>query len=426
MLYAIYLILLSLYILDKNEYGLIIQANNFTRILNWYVQISYHIVYILFTGYFLNFFKHFPSYLRKTRIYIYSLLALGLIFFAYTYTTKNVELYISYFTYVHVPLVVIGLAFGMYKILKVREPMVAFYIPGLIFYIVFSLYALHLTLNPSAGTTLSPISYLYIGILIETTVFAIGLGYQTQQFYANALRVEKELAQTQLALQQKLQIQLDQKSAESALNQLKVSSLQGQMNSHFIFNVLSGIKSYIIENNPKAAVSYLNKYAKLVREFLNGSNIASQSIAKEISTAQLYIELENMRLDYTLDIEMEIDDSINLNTVQIPTHILIPLIENAIWNGLYQVKYQKKLGLRVTQDKDSILVNIIDNGDYSNPKEKAKLNANFGKGMQLVEEKIASYNQVTNSQVSYVEKLQKDGGLHQIVIPQPSSFKIQL
>lgn len=395
--YSIYTFLLALFVFDKNNYTAQIPVNSFTKIFNWYLQVICHVVYYWFVLSFINYFQHYEKQKKTVLYYTYGILALGTLTFIYSVFNSNVDFYIDYFIFVHVPLSLLGIGIIIINTLRSNEPMNVFYIPGLIIYIIFSMAALYYTFNPNDVISFEPISFLYIAILAETTVFAIGLGYQTQKLYARTLRIEKELNQTQIELQEKLRSQLQQIDIENTINKLKVNSLQGQMNSHFIFNILNSIKSFIIENDQESAINFLNKYAKLMREYLKGSELEANDLADEIKTVELYIALENMRLNYSLDFEIDIENKINLNSLKIPTHILIPFVENAIWKGLFRKKGEKKLHLQIKNNEDKIIIEIKDNGDYNQSFASEKMRTNLVKSMEVVHAKIQTYNQSHHS-----------------------------
>lgn len=43
--------------------------------------------------------------------------------------------------------------------------------------------------------------------------------------------------------------------------------LHSQLNSHFIFNILNWVKAHISEKDVTKAVTYLNKFSKLMRQW---------------------------------------------------------------------------------------------------------------------------------------------------------------
>lgn len=59
------------------------------------------------------------------------------------------------------------------------------------------------------------------------------------------------------------------KNAEKIKRQiqnLRFEALSAQMNPHFMFNSLNSIQHFIIDNDRKASVRYLSKFAKLMRK----------------------------------------------------------------------------------------------------------------------------------------------------------------
>jgi len=82
---------------------------------------------------------------------------------------------------------------------------------------------------------------------------------------------------------------------DKALAELKLSSLRSQMNPHFIFNSLNSIKLYIINNEQKNAVYYLNKFSKLIRKILDTTRKKEIPLAEELETTELNISIKNIR-----------------------------------------------------------------------------------------------------------------------------------
>lgn len=109
--------------------------------------------------------------------------------------------------------------------------------------------------------------------------------------------------------------------------------LKSQMNPHFIFNSLNSIKLYIINNEKENTVYYLNKFAKLIRKILVVSNEKDISLADELDTMKLYMNIENIRFSNEIDFQINIDKDINLENIRIPSLILQPFLENSLWHG---------------------------------------------------------------------------------------------
>ena len=144
---------------------------------------------------------------------------------------------------------------------------------------------------------------------------------------------------------------------------LEQTMLRSQMNPHFLFNSLNSIKHYIINNEQKNAVHYLNKFSKLVRRILEASSARETTLSEELETVELYMNIENIRFSYEIDFQIHMDEQVDPDHVRIPSLILQPFLENALWHGLSSKKGTKKIDLFVErEDADKISIEIRDNG----------------------------------------------------------------
>ncbi len=151
---------------------------------------------------------------------------------------------------------------------------------------------------------------------------------------------------------------------EKQILTLEQDMLRSQMNPHFIFNSLNSIKLYIINNEKENAVYYLNKFSKFIRKILVASTEKEISLEDELDTMKLYMNIENIRFSNEIHFEINIDDGINIARIKVPTMILQPFLENALWHGLSSKKEDnKKITLNVYQiNEDFVTISIEDNG----------------------------------------------------------------
>ncbi len=154
---------------------------------------------------------------------------------------------------------------------------------------------------------------------------------------------------------------------------LEQDMLRSQMNPHFLFNSLNSIKLYIINNEQKNAVHYLNKFSKLVRKILEASSVKEIALADELETVELYMNIEDIRFSNEINFQVIIDEGIDPHLVKIPSLILQPFLENALWHGLSSKKGEKKIVLHVSEPQSgSIQISIADNGIGRAAAEKIK------------------------------------------------------
>jgi ligand-binding sensor domain-containing protein len=147
-----------------------------------------------------------------------------------------------------------------------------------------------------------------------------------------------------------------------AESQLK--ALQAQMNPHFIFNAINSIQKYVLNNQKEEAYNYLTKFSKLIRIVLQNSENQIISIKEEIELLQLYISIEKLRFDQQFKFELDIDTALESEHFFIPSMLLQPYVENAIWHGLVNLENERDPMLKITikLKNNFIKVSIEDNG----------------------------------------------------------------
>lgn len=183
---------------------------------------------------------------------------------------------------------------------------------------------------------------------------------------------------------------------EKKLLTLEQTMLRSQMNPHFLFNSLNSIKLYIINNEKKNAVHYLNKFSKLVRKILEASSLKEIPLAEELETVDLYMNIENIRFSNEINFSITIDKNLDTHTVKIPSLILQPFLENAIWHGLSPKKGEKNIALNVSTNTDGYIdISITDNGIGRAAAEKIKENKVLKRksvGISITKERLANFS----------------------------------
>ena len=177
---------------------------------------------------------------------------------------------------------------------------------------------------------------------------------------------------------------------------LEQDALRIQMNPHFVFNALNSIKLYIINNEQKNAVRYLNKFSKLIRNILESTTVKEVTVAEEFKTMNLYMSIENIRFSNEIIYEEKIGPNINLEVIKIPPLILQPFLENAIWHGLSSKKGVKKVMLSVNKISDEFIqIDIEDNGIGRKEAFRIKSNKTLNRksiGIDLTKERLANFS----------------------------------
>lgn len=432
--YGLYNILLLVYLIKYNPFfpTELVDAYINSRYIpfNWFIQVIYNSLLFFFYKELLDFKTYFPKY---TRILIKSLqvlmiFSLALVIFSIAAGKPS---YFSYFfNYGFIPLITVAVISALYHTLRLNYKLKYFIISGVLFYQVFAYIALKKSYDSISGV--DPILFFFIGIMIESTIFMLGLGYKVKLLYLEKINSQKIIIEEQHAnqllkenYQKELEIRLEEKiselkvalqkneaeklnsltvSFESEISLLKLDALRSQMNPHFIFNALNSIKAYLIDNNKEKAVYYLNKFAKLIRKILESSRTDSVTLDEELETIELYMNIENIRFDNAINFKVNCAGNVNLSSTKLPGMILQPFIENALWHGLMMKEGEKSITIDVTSIGNITNLSITDNGigrEKAKEKSDRKTFKKESLGIQFAQERLNYFNKKQDANYSF-------------------------
>ncbi len=189
------------------------------------------------------------------------------------------------------------------------------------------------------------------------------------------------------------------------MTEIEMQALRAQMNPHFIFNCINSIDGLIQSNDKYHATVYLNKFAKLLRNILDSSRQNTVTLAKDLETLQLYIDLEQLRNENKFTVQIEADESLLQDDYKVPPLIVQPYVENAIIHGLKnRPDNDGRLLIRIFHHQEHIEYLIEDNGvgrGYARKQHKSY-------GMQMSRDRIRFFNNEKKASVSVID-LKKNG-----------------
>ncbi|PQJ78387.1 sensor histidine kinase [Polaribacter porphyrae] len=164
----------------------------------------------------------------------------------------------------------------------------------------------------------------------------------------------------------KIQKQNDNKieklKRERYLITLEQKALQLQMNPHFIFNVLNGIKALGNSDKKEELNTTISQFSSLLRSLLNSSMKDTISLKDEIEYLTNYLELEK-RMN-TKDLQYYFHQNLNgidAEEILIPTMLLQPFIENSVKHA-FTNRDSGKINIYFTVKNYFIEFTIIDDG----------------------------------------------------------------
>ena len=178
-------------------------------------------------------------------------------------------------------------------------------------------------------------------------------------------------------------LKLDKQLAES-----ETAVLRLQMNPHFIFNSLNSIRSYIRLQDIKSADTYLEQFSVLIRKILDSSEKSYSTLYEEKELIEDYIQAESMRFEKSFDFDFFIDSQLDPDDVLLPTMILQPFVENAIWHGLLPKKEKGKIQVNAIKGEEGLIISIQDNG-VGREFHKGRTKTHESKGLEITQRRLA-------------------------------------
>jgi anti-sigma regulatory factor (Ser/Thr protein kinase) len=154
--------------------------------------------------------------------------------------------------------------------------------------------------------------------------------------------------------------------SERNLAELKLSVLASQVEPHFLFNTLTGVRSAMV-NDPERGfqmIDHLVDYLRATIPRLRSDGTSSvTSVESQLEIARAYLEVMRLRLQR---LSYSIDCPEHLRSAKMPPLMLISLVENAIKHGIEPKKGNVNVRIEVREhhheDQHRMSVSVTDDG----------------------------------------------------------------
>ncbi|MCF0068908.1 histidine kinase [Dyadobacter sp. CY261] len=195
------------------------------------------------------------------------------------------------------------------------------------------------------------------------------------------------------------------------LAESQLMALRAQMNPHFVFNCLNSIQECIVTEKYGEASKYLNKFSKLFRMVLNNSDRNLVTVEEEKNVLQLYLELEQMRFEQSFVYSIEVDEDLEADDILLPSMLLQPYVENAIWHGLMHKNGNRELKISFSRISDEVFQCVIEDNGIGRKKSfeikarNALTKKHQSKGLQIAKDRLDLISrQGRHASVKFVDK----------------------
>jgi LytS/YehU family sensor histidine kinase len=148
---------------------------------------------------------------------------------------------------------------------------------------------------------------------------------------------------------------------EGQASTAQLAMLRYQLNPHFLFNTLNSISTLVLLKQTERANAMLARLSSFLRYTLANEPTAKVTLAQEVETLKLYLEIEKMRFEDRLRPHFRIEpETIG---ARLPSLLLQPLIENAIKYAVTPAENGADMWITATREGQAVRIEVADNGN---------------------------------------------------------------
>jgi two-component system LytT family sensor kinase len=148
---------------------------------------------------------------------------------------------------------------------------------------------------------------------------------------------------------------------ESQASSAQLAMLRYQLNPHFLFNTLNSISTLVLLKQTERANAMLARLSSFLRYTLANEPTAKVTLAQEVETLKLYLEIEKMRFEERLRPHFKIESE--TIGARLPSLLLQPLIENAIKYAVTPAENGADIWITARREGHAVRLEVADNGN---------------------------------------------------------------
>ena len=210
-----------------------------------------------------------------------------------------------------------------------------------------------------------------VGYLFLT--FTVLAGWSALYFGINFYLIVEEQADKMEAL-------------EHQASHAQLAMLRYQLNPHFLFNTLNSISTLVLLKQTERANVMLSRLSSFLRYTLANEPTAHVTLAQEVETLKLYLEIEKMRFDERLRTHFDIDPRVA--RARLPSLLLQPLVENGIKYAVTPQEEGADITVTARLVGERVLISVSDTGPGL-IEVKSRPTLSTGVGLANIKERLA-------------------------------------
>lgn len=223
---------------------------------------------------------------------------------------------------------------------------------------------------------------------INKAFYAFGQGYTVEDIFNLRYGINADHEAMLIRLQSILNTE---ELIKSSRKQAEYLALQNQINPHFLYNTLEGIRSEALIKGVNSVAEMAEALAKFFRYTIANLDTLV-TVEDELENVKNYWLIQQFRFGehISLSIEYEEQDEKNILSTKIPKLILQPAVENSIRHGIEPMIEAGNVTIRFQLTDYHLIIIISDNGVGMDETTLDKIN-----------------NQLRDTQISVDEKSNK-------------------
>ncbi len=166
----------------------------------------------------------------------------------------------------------------------------------------------------------------------------------------------------------------------------QLAMLRYQLNPHFLFNTLNSISTLVLLKQTDRANAMLSRLSSFLRYTLANEPTAHVTIAQEVETLKLYLEIEKMRFEDRLRPSFQIDPRVA--KARLPSLLLQPLVENAIKYAVTPQENGAEINVVARLNGERVQISVSDNGPGL-IETKSRPSLSTGVGLANIRDRLA-------------------------------------
>lgn len=184
--------------------------------------------------------------------------------------------------------------------------------------------------------------------------------------------------------------------------QLRLACVRNRISPHFVFNVLNG---KILKSDEHDANDLLD-LTKLIRANLDLSCRLDVTLREELDFVKRYVDVEKQLVGDDFEFAINIDESVNIDQVCIPSMFVQILVENAFVHGLKGWDGHKIIHIGISKEGKNTCIKVRDNGPGFDIRSVGKKRT----GLNVITQTIVIVNERNKNKMNFSLNNEQENG----------------